>query len=129
MLDQIKSARREKNANKMREHLRERRGEVLKKTVRRARKGPPAHVLCLMTEEEKHLDKVSRTTSEVGYAAQAKIKLGWKLKNPEKWKLENGKEENLAWVREIERRVQVANLEKRRRAEAEEAVANNSLDS
>ena len=121
MLEQIKAARRERNANRQREYSRERRGEVLKKTLRRARKGPPAHVLCMMTEKEKHLDKVSRTTSEVGYAAQAKIKLGWKLDDPEKWKLENGKEENLGWITEIERKVHKANLERRRRATSRDA--------
>ncbi|KAK7677705.1 hypothetical protein QCA50_019257 [Cerrena zonata] len=129
MLEQIKAARRERNANKMREYLRERRGEVLKKTLRRARKGPPAHVLNVMTEEEKHLDRVSRSTSEVGYVAQAKIKLGWKLKDPEKWRLEGGKQENLDWIIGIERRVEAANLRRRRKAELYDADVKNNLAS
>lgn len=113
----------------MREYLRERRGEVLKKTLRRARKGPPAHVLNVMTEEEKHLDRVSRSTSEVGYVAQAKIKLGWKLKDPEKWRLEGGKQENLDWIIGIERRVEAANLRRRRKAELHDADVKNNLAS
>ncbi|CAL1712700.1 unnamed protein product [Somion occarium] len=121
MLEQIKQARREKNVNKLREYTRERRGEVLKRTIRRARRGPPAHVLCLMSEEEKRLDRISRSTSEVGYVAQAKMKLGWKMKDPERWKLEGGKEENLEWVRRLETKVREANERKRRKAEAEEA--------
>lgn len=95
MLEAIKQARREKVANKTKELQREARGEVLRRTVLRSRKGPPAHVLATMTSRQKYLDKISRSNvSEVGYVGMVKRKLGWKLRDPEAWKVENGKEEH-----------------------------------
>ncbi|KAG6891381.1 hypothetical protein C0992_008092 [Termitomyces sp. T32_za158] len=90
MLDAIKAARREKIANKTRELERERRGEVLRRTILRRRKGPPAHVLALLTPEQRKMDKVVRNVSEVGYVAQIKRKLGFKLRRPNAWKAEIG---------------------------------------
>ena len=90
MLAAIKQARREKIANKTRERERERRGEILRRTVLRRNKGPPAHVLRRMTEEERKMDKVVRSVSEVGYVGQVKRKLGFKLRDPELWKREIG---------------------------------------
>ncbi|OBZ68991.1 hypothetical protein A0H81_11151 [Grifola frondosa] len=83
MLEMIKAARREKIANKTRERERERRGQVFRKTLKRQRQGPPAHVLAIMTERQKHMDKVSRGVSEVGYVGQVKRALGFKLRNPD----------------------------------------------
>jgi len=95
LLEQIKQARREKVANKTRELQREARGEILNRTIFRARTGPPAHVLAGMTSLQKHLDKVSRSNvSEVGYVGWAKRRLGWKLRKPDAWKVEIGKPEN-----------------------------------
>ncbi|KAJ7167554.1 hypothetical protein C8R46DRAFT_1163090 [Mycena filopes] len=58
------AARREKVANKTRERARERRGAVLPGTLRRARQGPPAHVLVHMSAEERHRDRVVRGVGE-----------------------------------------------------------------
>ncbi|TCD70884.1 hypothetical protein EIP91_001192 [Steccherinum ochraceum] len=97
MLEAIKQARREKVANKTKELQREARGEVLRRTVFRARAGPPAHILSKMTPLQKRMDKVSRSSvSEVGYVGMVKRKLGWKLKNPNAWKVEIGKKEDTA---------------------------------
>lgn len=90
MLEAIKQARRDKIQNKTRELDRERRGEVLRRTVRRRNKGPPAHVLATMSTEERRMDKIARSVSEVGYVGMVKRKLGWKLKDPEAWKKEHG---------------------------------------
>ena len=61
----------------------ERRGEVLKSTLRRQRKGPPAHILAKMSPERREMDKFSRNLSEVGYVALVKRRLGFKLKDSE----------------------------------------------
>jgi hypothetical protein len=93
LLATIKNARREKIVNKTRERERERRGEVLPCTIRRRRKGPPAHVLRTMTPEQQRMDKIARSVSEVGYVGLVKKQLGFKLRNPEAWKVEIGTEE------------------------------------
>ncbi|KAG6856880.1 hypothetical protein H0H87_012460 [Tephrocybe sp. NHM501043] len=90
MLDAIMAARREKIANKTRELERERRGEILRRTILRQRKGPPAHVLAMLTPEQRRIDKAVRNVSEVGYVAKLKRKLGFKLRNPNAWKAEIG---------------------------------------
>ena len=79
MTEMIKEARREKIRNKTRERERERRGEVLKSTLKRMRQGPPAHILSLMTPEQKRLDKVVRRVSVVGYTGLMKKRMGFKL--------------------------------------------------
>ncbi|KAF8885246.1 hypothetical protein CPB84DRAFT_1788517 [Gymnopilus junonius] len=93
LIKQVFEARREKIRNKTREKERERRGEVLRSTIKRQRKGPPAHVLAKMSPERREMDKVSRSLSEVGYVALVKRKLGFKLKNPDAG-LELGEKEN-----------------------------------
>ncbi|TFK52819.1 hypothetical protein OE88DRAFT_1656428 [Heliocybe sulcata] len=118
LVEMVRNARREKIANKTRERERERRGEVLACTVRRMRKGPPAHVAIKMTEEQKRLDKASRSPSEVGYVAIAKRKLGHKLRNPEAWKVEIGRDEDQERFHEEVLRIEKEN-ERRARAEAE----------
>jgi hypothetical protein len=47
-----------------------------------------------MTPEQKHMDRVSRSVGEVGYVGQVKRRLGFRLRNPEAWKVEIGKEED-----------------------------------
>lgn len=90
MLKAIKQARRDKIQNKTRELERERRGEILRRTIRRRNKGPPAHRIATMTKEERRMDKAARSVSEVGYVGMVKRKLGWKLRDPEAWKKEDG---------------------------------------
>jgi len=89
----VLEARRRKIRNKTREKDRERRGEVLKSTLKRQRKGPPAHILDKMSPERREMDKISRSLSEVGYVALVKRRLGFKLKDPEAG-LELGEKEN-----------------------------------
>ncbi|KAJ6562518.1 hypothetical protein B0H19DRAFT_873935, partial [Mycena capillaripes] len=81
LLEILRAARREKVANKTRERLRERRGEVLRCTVARARKGPPPHLLPHMTPAERRTDKIVRGVGEVGYVGMVKQRMGFKLRD------------------------------------------------
>ncbi|TFK21443.1 hypothetical protein FA15DRAFT_672557 [Coprinopsis marcescibilis] len=84
----LSAARRYKIENKTREKDRERRGVELARTIRRKRQGPPAHILCKMSEKEKEIDRIIRSPSEGGYVAQVKLAAGMKLKTGDKWKKE-----------------------------------------
>ncbi|KAF7376042.1 hypothetical protein MSAN_00019000 [Mycena sanguinolenta] len=93
LLETLRAARREKVANKTRERLRERRGEILRCTIERARKGPPAHVLARMTPAERHADRIVRGVGEVGYVGMVKRRMGVKLRDGGKGLArENGKD-------------------------------------
>lgn len=120
LIAQIKAARREKVANKTRELQRERAGLVIRRTLLRRAKGPPAHVLARMTEAERRMDRVARSVSEVGYVAMVKRRLGWKLRDPEAWKVEMGRPENRARL-EREAMALVAENERRRKAAGEQS--------
>ncbi len=122
LLAQIKAARRERVENKTREYQREARGEVIRRTILRRKQGPPAHVLAKMTPQERHLDRVSRSSvSEVGYVGMVKRKLGWKLRNPEAWKAEHGQEEDWPTLDAIEEEI-------RRKNRKRQADANKELE-
>src|SRR5713101_8545510 len=58
MIDMVKQARRRKIENKTRERQRERRGEILTKTLERMRKQPPPHVAVKMTAEQLRDDAI-----------------------------------------------------------------------
>lgn len=116
MLAAIKAARREKVENKTRELERERRGAVLKRTLLRRRKGPPAHVLATMSAQERHMDKVSRSVSEVGYVGQVKRALGFRLRNPEAWKAEIGRPEEKERLDRMMHEISAENRRRRQRA-------------
>ncbi|KAI0770140.1 hypothetical protein C8Q74DRAFT_875745 [Fomes fomentarius] len=118
LLAAIKEARREKIRNKTRERERERRGEMTNHLVKQMRKGPPAHVLALMTEKQRRMDSLARGASEVGYVGQVKRKLGHNLKDPDAWKVELGQSENMELLRRMEVEIEAENV--RRRAKAEE---------
>lgn len=114
MLEQVKEARRERIRNKTRERLREERGEVLPVTLKRANSTPPAHVWCKMTPLQRYYDRVSRSTvSQVGYVGWVKKQLGWKLKDPNPWKAEDGKDEDQPRLDEQEKRIREENLRRR----------------
>ncbi|KAF7977210.1 hypothetical protein HWV62_4473 [Athelia sp. TMB] len=119
LLADIKQARRERHANKTRELERERRGETTARMIRRRRQGPPAAILSAMSEEERKMDKVARSVSEVGYVAQVKRRLGHKLRNPEAWKRENGAPEARTDLHESLERIRDEN--ERRRNSLEDA--------
>ncbi|KAF8071824.1 hypothetical protein FPV67DRAFT_1412243 [Lyophyllum atratum] len=116
MLEAIMAARREKIANKTRERERERRGEVLRRTILRQNKGPPAHVLAMMTPERRKMDKIARSVSEVGYVAQVKRKLGFKLRNPDAWKAELGAPEDKDRLDRLSQEIREENERRRREA-------------
>jgi len=116
LVEAVFEARREKIRNKTREKERERRGEVLRSTLKRQRRGPPAHILSMMTPEQRHMDKVARSLSEVGYVALVKRRLGFKLKDPEAG-LELGEKENRPLLDEA---LELIRAENSKRAEEEE---------
>ena len=122
LLEQIIEARRTKIRNKTREKERERRGEVLKSTLRRQRKGPPAHILAKMSPERRRMDKVARSLSEVGYVALVKRRLGMRLKDPDAG-LELGEEKNRPLLTHA---ANMLNKENRKRAEEEQKLINSS---
>ena len=110
LIRKVTRARRERTWNKQRERQREASGEIVKKTIERARQGPPAHVLAKMTPRQRHLDKVSRSSiSEVGYIGWAKKQLGWKLKNPNPWEAEDGKPEDEERLMAMEEKIRQEN--------------------
>jgi hypothetical protein len=80
LLAQLKAARREKVANKTREHERERRGEVLSATRRQSRLGFPAHALARWDPEVRKAKLIARrSVGEVGYVGQVKRALGYRI--------------------------------------------------
>lgn len=115
LLEAIIEARRTKIRNKTHEKERERRGEILESTLRRQRKGPPAHILAKMSPERRRMDKVARSLSEVGYVALVKRRLGMRLKDPEAG-LELGEKENRSLLK---RATSMLKEENRKRAEEE----------
>ncbi|KAL0948238.1 hypothetical protein HGRIS_010838 [Hohenbuehelia grisea] len=123
LITAIKAARRERVANKTRERARERAGVTLPRTLRRQRKGPPAHVLCKMSPAQRRMDKVVRSISEVGYIGEMKRRLGFKLREPDKWRVEIGKEEDEGHLRKEVQRVEAENLRRRRLIEQRGQVA------
>ncbi|KAI0082931.1 hypothetical protein BDY19DRAFT_901318, partial [Irpex rosettiformis] len=124
----IEAARRERELNKRRESRRERAGEVLKKTLKRASKGPPAHVLCRMSEEQKRLDRIARSgVSEAGYVGYAKMRRGWKLKrNP--WEMEDGPSKVQARLDEAEKEIMEENRRRRELWKNEGDTSNVDVD-
>lgn len=122
LMAQIKRARGAKHANKARERRRERAGEVLNRTLRRRASKPPPPMWDKMSEERRHMDRVSRSVSEVGYVAKVKRQLGFKLKNPDAWKVEDSPEakerldsEYVAILRENARRRRASEREETER--------------
>lgn len=123
IIDQVLEARWFKSQNKRWERLREERGEVLPKTIRRARKRPPPHILARMTKRHKRLDAIARSSvSEVGYVGYAKAKLGWKLRNPNPWHVESGDPKNIPALLELEAQI-VRENERRREKHSKEEVS------
>lgn len=127
LIEMVQAARRYKWENKRRERQREERGEVLPITLRRARKRPPSHILVQMTDEQKRLDTISRSSvSEVGYIGHVKKKLGWKLRNPNAWKAENGRRENAEALDKMDAYIREENERRRQASEASEEGQNES---
>ncbi|KAJ7742699.1 hypothetical protein DFH07DRAFT_750204 [Mycena maculata] len=120
-----RAARREKIANKTRERMRERRGEILPRTLERARQGPPAHVLVKMTPAQRHADRIVRRVGEVGYVGMIKRRMGMKLRDGGRGLArENGRDlegEQLERLREMEKQYWVEGMRRMRRNEVVES--------
>ena len=86
------------------------------RALRRARQGPPAHRLAVMSERAKKNDKVVRSLSEVGYVAKVKRMMGFRLKDPRKWMIEGAASEG---VRRLEDEIEKENQRRREEAERE----------
>ncbi|KJA29484.1 hypothetical protein HYPSUDRAFT_61513 [Hypholoma sublateritium FD-334 SS-4] len=124
LLERIFEARREKVRNKTHERERERRGEETKSSLRRKRKGPPAHILAKMTPEQRKMDEISRSLSEAGYVGLVKKRLGFKLKDPE-LPLELGKKKNRPLLDEATSLIRAEN--RRRALEARKTIEAQSI--
>lgn len=119
LMERIFEARREKVRNKSHEREREHRGEETKSSLRRKRKGPPAHILAKMTAEQRKMDEISRSLSEAGYVGLVKKRLGFKLKDPEH-PLELGKKKNRPLLDEATSLIRAEN--RRRALEAQKMI-------
>lgn len=69
---------------------RERRKELLDQAIRRHRQAPSVHVFAQMTGEERELDRVAMSASEVGYVAKVLRTLGHKLRDGGNGGIEEG---------------------------------------
>jgi hypothetical protein len=67
-----------------------------------------------MTKEERRQDKVVRSVSEVGYVAQVKRRLGFKMRDPEAWKKEIGNVEDKERLDQTMREIRAENARRRR---------------
>lgn len=91
VLRAVLKARVRRNVRHFKHIERDRKGDYSSKSLKRRRQGPPAHVLSYMSEETRALEVAARGSSEVGYVALAKTKLGIPLKIPDQWNKEVGK--------------------------------------
>lgn len=77
-----------------------------------------------MSPLRRHYDWVSRrSVSEVGYVGWVKRKLGWKLRDPNAWKVEIGKDEDQPRLNALENEIRKEN--ERRRREDEQTSGSN----
>jgi hypothetical protein len=105
LLQQLRTARREKVANKTRERRREARGEVLMATRRRARLGFPAHVLARWEPAVRRENLIARrSVGVVGYVGMVKRKLGYGVP-PEEDQVDDATRERLDLLTEDVRRI------------------------
>ena len=88
LLQALKAARTEKIRNKTHERERERRGEVLRSTLRRRQRGLPAETRRQLSPERRRLVRVSREEGEVGYVRKVKAKLGMRIEDDVTWRKE-----------------------------------------
>ena len=119
MLAAIKEARREKIRNKTREREREARGEMTTRLARAMRQRPPPHVIARMWPRERRMDAIARGPSEVGYVAEVKRQLGYKLKDPHKWEVELGSPEDRAALDKMAEEIEAENARRRVAAQSD----------
>jgi len=114
----VQQARRVKIENKTREKEREHRGEVLKITLKRMRKGLPAALLDRFSPKRIEIERIKRLASEGGYTGRAKSEAGMKLKNPNLWKIEEmGDPEKQEEFTKLEEEFKALQEERRARTE------------
>lgn len=106
------------NATRVKQH--EPRGLYYPSTLARMRRGPPAHVLAKMTPEQRRLDRIVRGPAEGGYTGAVKHRLGMKLRNPDLWKLEGGRQENQTMLETMENKIRIENERRRGVASGED---------
>ncbi|KAI0074123.1 hypothetical protein K474DRAFT_1602040 [Panus rudis PR-1116 ss-1] len=135
MIDQVERAKYIRLRNHAIERIREIRGEVTNKTLKRRRQRPPTWVEEMMTPKQRKMDVVSRqSVSQVGYMGMVKQKLGHNVKkvpDGEKGEMiplwlvyERGERKNAKWLKRTTRKIRLANLRKRLREEnAEEELS------
>lgn len=114
-----KEARQRKVANKTRQKEREARGLYFPSTLKRMRRGPPTHICEKMTPEQRRLYQIAQGPAEGGYTAAVKLRLGMKLRNPNLWKLEGGREEDQAILETMESEISSENEQRQRNAGGE----------
>ncbi|KAF8516851.1 hypothetical protein BU17DRAFT_50473 [Hysterangium stoloniferum] len=127
LLELVTEARREKIRNKTRERERERRGLVTSSTIKRMRKGPPAHILSRLTPEGRRIDAMLRMPSEGGYTGKIKREAGMKLKDNETWKLEDGDPCTWAELDKAEMAFRQIQENRRRKLDVETLMGENSF--
>ncbi|KAF8578492.1 hypothetical protein K439DRAFT_1528793 [Ramaria rubella] len=120
LIQMAKQARREKIRNKTHERERERGGAILRSTILRMRKGPPAHVLSKMTPAQRERDRILRGPSEAGYTGMIKRAAGVKLKNDRYWRLEDGEPHMRAELDRVEREIRESQARRRAKGRAKE---------
>jgi hypothetical protein len=127
LLDQVREARKNKIANKTKELERERRGEVLKRTLERGRKGLPPPVWDKLPDKTRKEQLIMiRSISEVGYVGALKKRKGWKLREPKDkvegktWNVEDGEWFSVEETKRLNaesRRIERVNKRRRRKTE------------
>jgi hypothetical protein len=122
LLNQLRSARREKVENKTRERAREARGEVLACTRRRARLGFPAHVLGRWGPAERRERLIARrSVGAVGYVGMVKRKFGYGVRPGEEEEEERRMDEEMR--ERLDRQVEEVRRINQSRRDSEERIA------
>ena len=72
-----------------------------------------------MTPEQRRLYQIAQGPAEGGYTAAVKLGLGMKLRNPNLWKLEGGREADQAMLETMESEISSENERRQRGAGGE----------
>lgn len=75
-----------------------------------------------MTPEQRRLYQIAQGPAEGGYTAAVKLRLGMKLRNPNLWELESGREEDRTMLETMENEISSENERRQRSAGGELGV-------
>jgi len=75
-----------------------------------------------MTPEQRRLYQIAQGPAEGGYTAAVKLRLGMKLRNPNLWELESGREEDWTMLETMENEISSENERRQRSAGGELGV-------